>query len=388
MASRVASVTAVVAGAAACILGTGCTALSSGANGPSLTSAAQSEPSQIALASAESPVVEGATGIYGAAPTYPPLMPTELNKAILPNYRIAPPDILMITQVSGVPSTAYPLQPGDMLAVNVPGAFQDAPIAGAYAVGFEGALQFGPPYESVTVAGLTLEEAKARIRESLARKLNPEFLEVFDVTLLQVAPTQQIMGQHMVGPDGRVNLGIYGSIHVVGLTIEAAADMIESRLRDFGFQNPQVAVDIFAYNSMTYYVVTEGGGLGDSVTRFPVTGNETVLDALANVQGLTEVSSKRIWVARPGANECGEVQILPVDYCAVTRNGDPTTNFQLLPGDRVFIAEDNRVAFDNSLAKTLAPIERMMGFSLLGVETVTRFSGKPLKGGGNPQNNN
>ena len=42
------------------------------------------------------------------------------------------------------------------------------------------------------------------------------------------------------------------------------------------------------------------------------------------------------------------------------------------------------VAFDNKLAKTFAPFERIMGFSLLSVGTVTRFSGKVLKGGGNP----
>jgi polysaccharide export outer membrane protein len=61
------------------------------------------------------------------------------------------------------------------------------------------------------------------------------------------------------------------------------------------------------------------------------------------------------------------------------------TNYQLLPGDRVFIAEDPFIAFDTGLAKITAPLERIMGFSLLGVGTTTRFSGAVLKGGGNPQ---
>jgi hypothetical protein len=43
------------------------------------------------------------------------------------------------------------------------------------------------------------------------------------------------------------------------------------------------------------------------------------------------------------------------------------------------------VAFDTHLAKLLAPLERAMGFSLLGAGTATRFSGKVLQGGGNPQ---
>ena len=63
------------------------------------------------------------------------------------------------------------------------------------------------------------------------------------------------------------------------------------------------------------------------------------------------------------------------------------TNFQVLPGDRVFVAEDKYVALDNGLAKLLAPVERVMGFSIFGAGTATRFSGPVLKGGGNPNSN-
>jgi polysaccharide export outer membrane protein len=58
----------------------------------------------------------------------------------------------------------------------------------------------------------------------------------------------------------------------------------------------------------------------------------------------------------------------------------------LLPGDRVFIAEDKMVAFDTFVAKFTAPLERIMGFTLLGVGTTTRLSGNVLGGGGNPRN--
>ena len=52
--------------------------------------------------------------------------------------------------------------------------------------------------------------------------------------------------------------------------------------------------------------------------------------------------------------------------------------------DRVFVAEDKRVAVDTAIGKFVAPFERIMGFSLLGVGTTTRFSGRVLRGGGNP----
>jgi polysaccharide export outer membrane protein len=160
--------------------------------------------------------------------------------------------------------------------------------------------------------------------------------------------------------------------------------VIEAHLENF-LEDLEVSVDVWAYNSRVYYVITEGGGTGDGVTRFPITGNETVLDAIANVNGLTEVSSKRIWIARPNPSGDG-MQVLPCDWQGITATGVASSNYQIMPGDRVFVAEDKRVAFDSSLAKTLAPLERVAGFSLLYAGVATRFSGKVLRGGGNPGN--
>ena len=44
---------------------------------------------------------------------------------------------------------------------------------------------------------------------------------------------------------------------------------------------------MFAYNSKVYYVITEGAGAGDLVARLPITGNETVLDAISQINGLS-----------------------------------------------------------------------------------------------------
>ena len=79
----------------------------------------------------------------------------------------------------------------------------------------------------------------------------------------------------------------------------------------------------------------------------------------------------------------------PALWDAITAEGATATNYQLMPGDRLFIAEDKMVAFDTNLGKLLAPFERAMGFTLLGTSTVGRLSGKVLQnartnnGGGN-----
>jgi hypothetical protein len=138
-----------------------------------------------------------------------------------------------------------------------------------------------------------------------------------------------------------------------------------------------VSVDVFSYNSKVYYVITEGAGQGDNVARFPVTGNETVLDAIAQINGLSKLSSKDIWIARPAPSGIGCDQVLPVDMDAIMKGGATATNYQILPGDRVFIAQDPWIAFNGIIEKVTAPFEQILGTSLLGVQTVQTFNRLP-----------
>jgi polysaccharide biosynthesis/export protein len=306
-------------------------------------------------------------------------MPRELCKVVLPPYIIEPPDVLAIDAIHIVPRPPYRLRTMDTIAVQVQGVPPNTPIGGVLLIEPGGVVRLGPGFGAIRVAGLTIEEAEVAIRQYLQQSIRDPGVTV---GLAEMASKQQIAGQHLVGPDGSVTLGSYGSVRVVGMTIPQAKCVIEQYLSQF-LDNPEVSVDVFAYNSKMYYIVTQGAGLGDAVYRFPVMGNETVLDAIAQINGLNYNCSKRIWIARP-TDDPRRVQTLPVDWDAITSQGYAATNYQILPGDRVFVAEDKMVALDTGLSKLVAPFERVMGFSLLGVGTVTRFSGPVLKGGGNP----
>jgi hypothetical protein len=165
-------------------------------------------------------------------------------------------------------------------------------------------------------------------------------------------------------------------VFVTGKTLEEAKQAIEEHLTKY-LDAPLVSVDVFSYNSKVYYVITEGAGYGDNVVRFPVTGNETVLDAISQINGLSRLSSKDIWIARPAPSGVGCDQVLPVDIEAIMKGGATATNYQLLPGDRVFIAQDHMVAFDSLLGKMTAPFERIFGFALLGASTVQQYNRFP-----------
>ena len=308
----------------------------------------------------------------------PKQMPRELFKAALPAYVIEPPDILELNAIRIVLKPNYALRPADILLLNVLGTLPDAPISGPYKIDSSGIIDLGEFYGSIEIAGATVRQAKKILTDFLLVRLKEPLVSL---SLMEDPVYQQIAGQHLVGPDGTVTLGVYGPVSVLGKTIPEAKIAIEERLSEY-FEKPEVSVNVFAYNSKVYYIITEGAGLGDGVFRFPITGNETVLDAISNINGLEQISSKRIWIARPTPNS-SQVQILPVDWKGVTAQAATGTNYQLFPGDRVFVAEDKLIAFDSSLGKRLAPFERIFGFALLGTGAVTRFSGNVLRGGGN-----
>lgn len=309
-------------------------------------------------------------------------LPRELHKAVLPEYRVEPPDVLVVTAVHVVPRSPYRLRTLDSISIVANGDLPDEPLDGVYPIEIGGMVNLGPTYGKVRIDGMLVEEASEVILKKLKETLkSPEI----SVSLADFSSREQIAGPHLVAPDGRITLGSYGSLPVVGFTREEAKSAVEQHLSQY-FDDPEVSVDVLAYNSKSYYIVTQGAGFGDKVYSFPSTGNETVLDAVAQINGLNQTSSKRIWIARPGRTSGGCDQVLPVDWLAITQRGDATTNFQVLPGDRVYVAEDKMVAFDTRLSKLIAPFERIMGFTILGTETVTRLSGNVLAGGGNQRN--
>jgi len=197
-------------------------------------------------------------------------------------------------------------------------------------------------------------------------------------------PVQAVSGPFQVRIDGTVGIGYWGSVMIAGLNLEQAADAIRQHLvrsdtlRRLGTkpENVVVIVDVLAYNSKRYYVILDGGGAGEQVYPFPVTGSETVLDALANVNGLHAVASKRnIWVARRCPYPNQPWQILPVDWVGITQHGVTVTNYQVMPGDRIYVKAQRLVAIDTALARILSPIERIFGVTLLGANTVNQIKG-------------
>ena len=334
-----------------------------------------------------------------------PSVPREYNQCSLSSYRVMPPDILQIDAVYNVRPAAVRLRSGDQITIRVLkglpldfGADQTRDllsfqaklpelqakiINGPYSVNPDGTINFGPAYGAVSVQNLTIPEAKSVIEQYLKTKIGLREPQV-SVVLTDITGRQVISGQHLVRPDGTVGLGIYGQVHVAGMTLVEIRQAVESHLSQY-LAEPIVSVDVVAYNSKVYYIVMDGGGYGEQIVRLPCTGNETVLDAVAKIDGLPQVSSKRIWIARPCPEDVRKSKIISVNWQAITADGIAATNYQLMPNDRIYIQADSMIAADNFLAKLTAPLERVFGTTLLGVTTAQRvqfYKQSAVSGGG------
>ena len=163
-------------------------------------------------------------------PADPSRMPAkELAKVTLPPYVIEPPDILLIDALRVVPKPPFRIQSFDTLQVIVEGTLLEQPINGLYVVEPGGMLDLGPSYGKVMVGGQSLDEAQDAVFRHLKRILREPQVSL---TLAQAAGQQQIAGEHLVGPDGTINLGTYGTVYVTGMTLAWRRPRRDTRCQD------------------------------------------------------------------------------------------------------------------------------------------------------------
>ena len=174
------------------------------------------------------------------------------------------------------------------------------------------------------------------------------------VEVLEALPGRPITGERLVRPDGTISLGYYGQVHVDSLTTGQIKVKVIEHLLEFltaaqlGLEvtkddkfltvpppkSTKVFVDVVSYNSKVYYVQGDVGTPG----RLPITGNERVLDAIVYAGGLIPTASvPTMRLVRPDPRAQGQEHVYPIDYDAIVSKGDTTTNYQLMPGDRVVV---------------------------------------------------
>jgi len=134
-------------------------------------------------------------------------------------------------------------------------------------------------------------------------------------------------------PDGVIELGEYGRPMVAGKTVPAIEAEVRQLVKAKEKKDVPLTVRLAGPRSKVFYVLGEVNSPGS----FPLTGRETVLDAVVAAGNLTRsAAANRMILVRPSHPD-GCREVLPVCYPQIVQLGDTTTNYQIRPGDRIFV---------------------------------------------------
>jgi polysaccharide export outer membrane protein len=142
----------------------------------------------------------------------------------------------------------------------------------------------------------------------------------------------------IVQPDGTIDLDFFGDLYVAGLTIDEVEAKLDARFtaeamrQDIGGTVQSSVRLLDGAHSKRYYVL----GTVSNQGSFPITGNETVLDGILQAGLRAHSLPEKASLVRPHPAG-GPDQVFAIDWCGITQRGDTTTNYQLLPGDRIIV---------------------------------------------------
>lgn len=193
-----------------------------------------------------------------------------------------------------------------------------------------------------------LNESARRISEShgrpaaLPRELSERVMPVYIVEpgdVLYLEPVNfdsemRLPADQPVQPDGTISAGRYGRVHVAGLTIPQIRGLIERRITSVDGEKAEgVVVRLVDWKSKVFYVMGEVNSPG----AYPISGGETFLDAIVAAGDITRRANRhQIILSRP-TDPCDNRLVLPICYDNVVQLGDSSTNYQIQPGDRIFV---------------------------------------------------
>jgi polysaccharide export outer membrane protein len=144
---------------------------------------------------------------------------------------------------------------------------------------------------------------------------------------------EDVSGDVVVRPDGKIALPVVGDIEAAGLTVKALTARIESAARPF-LKDPTVSLQPKQINSRKVYIQGEVNNAGAGV--FPLLGPMTVLQLISRAGGVSiYAKQKDILVIRTDEN--GQQISIPFNYDEVKRGRRLDQNILLKPGDTVVV---------------------------------------------------
>ena len=201
-------------------------------------------------------------------------------------------------------------------------------------------LGFTPPVHKLIDPAKEFREAavhpEAQPKELEKASLAAYIVEPGDTLSVEPADIDSPLrfpGNQPVLQDGTIDLGKFGRPVVAWKTVAQIEIDIRKVVDSLTKEKTPITVRLIGRESKVYYVLGEV----NAPRAYPLTGRETVLDGILMAGGLTrQADLKRIILSRPTPADGCRV-VLPVCYSNIVQLGDTSTNYQLQPGDRIFV---------------------------------------------------
>jgi polysaccharide biosynthesis/export protein len=183
-----------------------------------------------------------------------------------------------------------------------------------------------------------------------------------DVIEISVYEQPDLSRSVTVRPDGKITCAYIGDVLVDGLTPMETAAKIKEELSVL-VRDPVVTVTLLAFRSKKVYILGEVRSPG----AYPLTSKMNVFDATATAGTMTVNSDpSKVRVVRPSTT--GDPRVFEVNLSKVIKKGDASENFDLEPGDIVFVPKNGLAQVSFDLEQILQPISTLATpFSLMAV---------------------
>jgi polysaccharide export outer membrane protein len=223
------------------------------------------------------------------------------------------------------------------------------------------AVEIAPPASPTPVSAIPASPAQKNDTPGLDTALRLGTGDLLDINFYNVP---ELNTKTRVGSNGDVYLPLVDYVHVLGLTPEEAAAVIEKRYADGGFlKDPHITLLIDEYESQGVSILGEVMKPG----VYPVLGGQRMLDLIAAAGGYSEKAGRSITITH--RNSPDKSFTVPLSRNAT--GGD--NNIAVFPGDTVLVRRAD-------IVYVVGDVGRPSGF-LMDTENLTVLKAIALAGG-------
>jgi len=166
-----------------------------------------------------------------------------------------------------------------------------------------------------------------------------------DVVTITVFGEPDLSNKYTVEQDGTFTFPLIGRVKAGGVTLRTLEQELKLKLADGYLKNPQVNVSIETYRSQRILVLGEVR----APAEYQLTGDMSLLAALARAGGPTPTAGREAVIVRPprhtagdGSKPSGDADIIKIDLVAL-QSGNIALNVPLMDGDTVTVPKAQSV---------------------------------------------